>query len=93
MSHMPEVRGNPALQTPDAVQELVQRILPTVAAWALERCNDAILAQDLGGTMRGRRPSRNMCVRGVSSSRRWYRHLHRSRESPVPLHKEGENST
>jgi hypothetical protein len=56
MSQMPEVRGNPALHTPDAVKELVQRILPTVAAWALEQCNDAITARDLG-TMEAWSPS------------------------------------
>lgn len=54
--HMPEVRGNPALHTPDAVQSLVERILPAVAEWALERCNDGIEAQEVG-TMEAWSPS------------------------------------
>lgn len=50
MLQMPEFRGNPALRTSAAVQELVQRILPTVAQWALEQCTNTIMAQDLGTT-------------------------------------------
>jgi hypothetical protein len=48
LSQMPEVRGNPALHAQDAVEELVQRILPTVTGWASERCNNAITSQDQG---------------------------------------------
>lgn len=43
---LPQVKGNPALRNPLAVEELARLISPTVTQWAAQQCEQALAAQD-----------------------------------------------
>jgi hypothetical protein len=48
LCRLPQVRGNPALRAPAAVEELIRRLSPMVAEWAAQQCEEALKAQTNG---------------------------------------------
>jgi hypothetical protein len=43
---LPQVKGNPALRTRPAIDQLMKRISPLIAEWAVEWCDQELKAQD-----------------------------------------------